>query len=106
MGSNSSIVLGGHMNLKPLANRVIIQQLEAETTTKSGIILPGQAKEQPQVARVVAVGPGVVRDGQLVKMTVEVGSKVIFPKYKGTEIKFEGIEYIIIEEDDLLAVVE
>ncbi|MBN2796473.1 MAG: co-chaperone GroES [Clostridia bacterium] len=94
------------MNLKPLANRVIIKQMEAETTTKSGIILPGQAKEQPQVAEVVAVGPGIVRDGQLIPMSVSVGSKVIFPKYKGTEIKFEGEMYIIIEEDELLAVVE
>lgn len=94
------------MKLKPLSNRVIIKQVEAETTTKSGIILPGQAKEQPQIAEVVAVGPGKVQDGQQVPMTVEVGNKVIFPKYKGSEIKFDGIEYIIIEEDDLLAIVE
>jgi len=90
------------MTLKPLSNRVLIQQVEAETTTKSGIILPGQATEQPQVAKVIAVGPG--KDGE--KMTVAVGNKVIFPKYKGTDIKYDGVEYIIIDETDLLAIVE
>lgn len=90
------------MNLKPLSNRVLIQQLEAETTTKSGIILPGQATEQPQIARVLAVGPG--KDGQA--MTVKENDKVIFPKYKGTEVKYDGMDYIIIDETDLLAIVE
>lgn len=94
------------MNLKPLSNRVIIKQVEAENTTKSGIILPGQAKEQPQIAKVLAVGPGKVQNGQVVAMTVAEGNKVIFPKYKGSEIKYEGETYIIIDEDDLLAIVE
>lgn len=94
------------MKLKPLSNRVLIKQLEAETTTKSGIILPGQATEQPQIAEVIAVGPGKVQDGQHIKMSVLVGQRVIFPKYKGAEIKYEGVSYIIIEEDDLLAIIE
>lgn len=92
--------------LKPLSNRVLIQQVKAETKTDSGIILPGQATEQPQIAEVVAVGPGSVVDGKLVPMTVEVGQKVVFPKFKGSEIKYDGIMYIIIEENDLLAIVE
>jgi len=90
--------------IKPLGNRVLIRQVEAETTTKSGIILPGQATEQPQVAEVIAVGPGKTSHGKLVEMTVQVGDKVIFPKYKGSEIKLDGTDYIIIEETDLLAV--
>lgn len=90
------------MSLKPLSNRVLIQQEEAETTTKSGIILPGQATEQPQIAKVIAVGPG--KDGEA--MTVAVDDKVIFPKYKGTEVKYDGKDYIIIDETDLLAIVE
>lgn len=94
------------MNLKPLSNRVLIKQLEAEKTTKSGIILPGQTAEQPQIAEVIAVGPGYMKKGDLIPMTVEVGQKVIFPKYKGSEIKFEGIDYIIIDEDELLAIIE
>lgn len=93
------------MNIKPLGNRVLIKQVEAETTTKSGIILPGQATEQPQIAEVVAVGPGKVSHGHLVEMTVKVGDQVVFPKYKGSEIKLEGVDYIIIEETDLLAVI-
>jgi len=92
------------MMIKPLSNRVLIKQVEAETTTKSGIILPGQATEQPQVAEVIAVGPGKVSHGKVVEMTVAVGDNVIFPKYKGSEIKLDGIDYIIIEETDLLAV--
>ena len=90
------------MSLKPLYNRVLIQQLEAETTTKSGIILPGQATEQPQIARVIAVGPG--KDDK--PMSVKVNDQVIFPKYKGTEVKYDGMDYIIIDEEDLLAIVE
>jgi len=93
------------MSIKPLGNRVLIKQVEAETTTKSGIILPGQATEQPQIAQVVAVGPGKVSHGALVEMTVAVGDRVVFPKYKGSEIKLEGIDYIIIEETDLLAII-
>lgn len=90
------------MSLKPLYNRVLIQQLEAETTTKSGIILPGQATEQPQIARVIAVGPG--KDDK--PMSVKVNDQVIFPKYKGTDVKYDGMDYIIIDEEDLLAIVE
>jgi len=93
------------MNIKPLGNRVLIKQVEAETTTKSGIILPGQATEQPQIAEVIAVGPGKVSHGNLVEMTVKVGDRVVFPKYKGSEIKLDGNDYIIIEETDLLAVI-
>lgn len=93
------------MNIKPLGNRVLIKQVEAETTTKSGIILPGQATEQPQIAEVIAVGPGKFEHGQLVEMSVKTGDKVVFPKYKGSEIKLDGVEYIIIEETDLLAVI-
>jgi len=93
------------MTIKPLSNRVLIKQVAAETTTKSGIILPGQASEQPQIAEVIAVGPGKVSHGALVEMTVKVGDKVVFPKYKGSEIKLDGQDYIIIEEDDLLAVI-
>lgn len=90
------------MSLKPLYNRVLIQQLEAETTTKSGIILPGQATEQPQIARVIAVGPG--KEDK--PMSVKVNDQVIFPKYKGTDVKYDGMDYIIIDEEDLLAIVE
>ncbi|MCH4891299.1 co-chaperone GroES [Acidaminobacter sp. JC074] len=93
------------MNIKPLGNRVLIKQVQAETTTKSGIILPGQATEQPQIAEVIAVGPGKVSHGNLVEMTVKVGDRVVFPKYKGSEIKLDGSDYIIIEETDLLAVI-
>lgn len=92
------------MTIKPLSNRVLIKQVAAETTTKSGIILPGQASEQPQIAEVIAVGPGKVSHGNLVEMTVKPGDKVVFPKYKGSEIKLDGENYIIIEEDELLAV--
>lgn len=92
------------MNLKPLSNRVLIKQIEAEKTTKSGIILPGQTAEQPQIAEVIAVGPGKMRHGDVSPMTVSVGDKVIFPKYKGSEIKLDGVDYIIIEETELLAI--
>ncbi len=94
------------MNLKPLADRVVVKMAEAEETTKTGIILPGTAKEKPQVAEVLAVGPGAVKDGVLVPMSVKIGDKVITSKYSGTEIKLDGIEYIIVSEDDILAIVE
>lgn len=94
------------MNIKPLGERVVIKRFEAEEKTKSGIILTGQAKEQPQVAEVVAVGPGGIVDGKEIVMEVSVGDKVIFPKYAGTEVKFEGEEYTIIEQSKLLAIVE
>lgn len=93
------------MNIKPLGDRVVIKRLEAEEKTKSGIVLPGQAKEQPQMAEVMAVGPGGVVDGKEVPMEVKVGDVVIFSKYAGTEIKYDGVEYTILSQKDLLAVV-
>jgi len=94
------------MNLKPLGDRVVIKQLEAEETTKSGIVLPSQAKEKPQQAQVVAVGPGGVVDGKEVKMEVKPGDKVIYSKYAGTEVKMGEDELIIVKQADILAVVE
>ena len=94
------------MNIKPLADRVVVQMQEAEETTKSGIILTGSAKEKPQVAEVVAVGPGGVVDGKEVKMTVKVGDKVLTSKYSGTEVKVDGEECTIVRQGDILAVVE
>lgn len=94
------------MNIKPLSDRVVIKMLESEETTKSGIVLPGSAKEKPQMAEVLAVGPGGVVDGKEVKMEVKVGDKVIYSKYAGTEVKLEDEEYIIVRQSDILAIVE
>ena len=94
------------MTLVPLGDRVVLKQVEAEETTKSGIVLPGQAQEKPQQAEVVAVGPGGVVDGKEVKMEVAVGDKVIYSKYSGTEVKLEGTEYIIVKQNDFLAIVK
>ncbi len=94
------------MKLVPLGDRVVLKQLEAEETTKSGIVLPGSAKEKPQEAQVIAVGPGGVVDGKETKMEVKVGDKVIYSKYAGTEVKLEGEEYMIVRQGDILAVVE
>ena len=94
------------MNIKPLADRVVIKMLEAEETTKSGIILAGSAKEKPQIAEVVAVGPGGVVDGKEVKMELLVGDKVIMRKYAGTEVKLDGEEYIILRQSDVLAKID
>ena len=94
------------MKIKPLADRVVVKSVEAEETTKSGIILAGSAKEKPQVAEVVAVGPGGLVDGKEVKMTVKAGDKVITSKYSGTEVKCDGTEYNIVRQSDILAVVE
>ena len=94
------------MQLKPLGDRIVLKQLEAEETTKSGIVLPGQSKEKPQQAEVIAVGPGGVIDGKEVKMQVSVGQQVIYSKYAGTEVKLEDVEYIIVKQSDILAVVE
>ena len=91
------------MTLVPLGDRVVLKQVEAEETTKSGIVLPGQAQEKPQQAEVVAVGPGGVVDGKEVKMEVAVGDKVIYSKYSGTEVKMDGTEYIIVKQNDILA---
>jgi len=93
------------MNLKPLGDRVVIKQLEAEEKTKSGIVLPTQSKEKPQEAEVVAVGPGETVDGKTVPMEVSVGDKVIYSKYAGTEVKIDDTEYIIVKQSDILAIV-
>ena len=94
------------MTLKPLADRVVVKAVEAEETTKTGIVLPGTAKEKPQVAEVIAVGPGGMVDGKEVKMEVKVGDQVIYSKYSGTEVKLDGQEYIIVRQSDILAIVE
>lgn len=94
------------MKLKPLLDRVVLKQVEAEETTKSGIILTASAQEKPSVAEVVEVGPGGLVDGNEVKMTVKVGDKVITSKYSGTEIKLDGINYSIVRQGDILAIVE
>lgn len=94
------------MQIKPLADRVVIKTVEAEETTKSGIILAGSAKEKPQVAVVLAVGPGGMVDGKEVTMHVKVGDKVIYSKYAGTEVKLDGKEMIIVRQSDILATVE
>lgn len=94
------------MKLKPLSDRVVIKMVEAEETTKSGIILTGSAKEKPQIAQVVAVGPGGNIDGKEVTMYVKPGDKVITSKYSGTEVKFDGEEYTVVRQNDILAIVE
>ena len=94
------------MNIKPLADRVVLKSLEQEETTKSGIVLPGTAKEKPQMAEVVAAGPGGLVDGKEVKMDVKAGDKVVYSKYAGTEVKLDGEEYVIVKQSDILAVVE
>ena len=94
------------MKLVPLFDRVVLKQLVAEETTKSGIVLPGQAKEKPQQAEVIAVGPGGVVDGKEVTMQVKVGDQVIFSKYSGTEVKTDDAEYNIVKQNDILAVIE
>ena len=94
------------MTIKPLADRVVIKMLEAEETTKGGIILAGAAKEKPQVAEIVAVGPGGTVDGKEVKMEVKVGQKVLISKYSGTEVKVDGEECTIVRQSDILAIVD
>ena len=94
------------MKLVPLGDRVVLKQVAAEETTKSGIVLPGQTKEKPQQAEVVAVGPGGMVDGKEVKMTVKAGDKVIAAKYSGTDIKIDNEEYTILHQSDILAIVE
>ena len=94
------------MTLKPLSDRVILKAMEAEETTKGGIILTASAKEKPEMAEVVAVGPGGMVDGKEVVMTVKVGDKVLTSKYSGTEVKVDGEEYTIVRQGDILAVVE
>lgn len=94
------------MKIRPLADRVVIKMMEAEEKTKSGIVLPGSAKEQPQLAEVIEVGPGGVVDGKEIKMELKAGDKVLFSKYAGTEVKLDGQEYTILRQSDVLAVVE
>ncbi len=94
------------MNIKPLADRVVIKMTEAEETTKSGIILAGSAKEKPEVAEIVAVGPGGVVDGKEIKMELKVGDKVLISKYAGTEVKLNGTEYTILRQSDVLAIID
>ena len=94
------------MKLVPLGDRVVLQQLDAEETTKSGIVLPGQAQEKPQQAEVIAVGPGGMVDGKEVKMEVKGGDKVIYSKYSGTDVKLEDDEYVVVRQSDIVAIVE
>ena len=94
------------MKIKPLADRVVIKMLEAEATTKGGIILTSSAQEKPEIAEIVAVGPGGVVDGEKVVMEVKVGDKVLISKYAGTEVKVDGVEYTILRQSDVLAIVD
>ena len=94
------------MKLVPLGDRVVLKQLAAEETTKSGIVLPGQSKEKPQQAEVIAVGPGGMVDGKEVTMHVSVGDQVIYSKYAGTDVELEDVEYIIVKQSDILAVIQ
>ena len=94
------------MKLAPLFDRVVLKQLVAEETTKSGIVLPGQAKEKPQQAEVIAVGPGGVVDGKEITMQVKAGDKVIFSKYSGTEVEMDDEKFVIVKQSDILAVIE
>ncbi len=94
------------MRLVPLGDKIVLKQVEAEETTKSGIVLPGQAKEKPQEAEVIAVGPGGVIEGKEVTMQVKAGDKVIYSKYAGTNVELDGVEYIVVKQSDILAIVE
>ena len=94
------------MKLVPLFDRVVLKQLVVEETTKSGIVLPGQAKEKPQQAEVVAVGPGGVVDGKEITMQVKAGDKVIYSKYSGTEVEVDDEKYVVVKQNDILAVIE
>jgi len=92
--------------IKPLQDRVVIKMIENEETTKSGIILSSGAKEKPQIAEIIEVGPGIEVEGKKIEMNVKKGDKVIVSKYSGTEVKYEGEEYIILKQDDILAIIE
>ena len=94
------------MKIRPLFDRVVIKSIDSEETTKSGIVLPGAAKEKPQMAEVISIGPGGNVDGKEIAMQVKVGDKVIYSKYAGNEVKLDGTEYIVIRQSDILAVVE
>ena len=92
--------------IKPLQDRVVVKMIENEETTKSGIILSSGAKEKPQIAEIIEVGPGAEVEGKTIKMYVKKGDRVILNKYAGTEVKYDGVEYIIVKQDDILAIVE
>ena len=92
--------------IKPLCDKVLIKMCESEDTTKSGIILSASSKEKPQIAKVIAVGPGLKQDGKIVPLEVKTGDKVVVSKYSGTEVKYEEEEFIIVKENDILAIVE
>ena len=94
------------MKLRPLLDKVVLKKVEAQETTKTGILLPGSAKEQPQMSEIVAVGPGGLVNGKEVVMTLKAGDKVITGKFTGTEVKLDGVEYTIVSQSDILAVVE
>ena len=94
------------MTIRPLFDRVVVKSVDSEETTKSGIVLPGAAKEKPQMAEVVAVGPGGNVDGKEITMQVKVGDKVIYSKYAGNDVKLDGSEFVVIRQSDVLAVVE
>lgn len=94
------------MRLMPLGDRVVLKQIVAEETTKSGIVLPGQTKEKPQQAEVVAVGPGGYIDGKEVTMLVSVGDQVIYSKYSGTEVELDGENYLVVKQNDILAIIK
>ncbi|MDL2237787.1 co-chaperone GroES [Christensenellaceae bacterium OttesenSCG-928-K19] len=94
------------MTIKPLGDRVVLKSVESEETTKSGIVLPGSAQEKPQVAEVVEVGPGGMVDGKEIKMEVKKKDRVIYSKYAGTDVKIDGVEYVIVRQGDILAVVK
>lgn len=94
------------MKIKPLGARVLLKEVETEETTKSGIVLPSNAKEKPYMAEVIEVGPGEVKDGQEIKMQVKKGDKVLYSKYAGTEVKLDDEKYLIVKQDDILAIIE
>jgi len=94
------------MNIKPLGTRVLLKEIESEETTKSGIVLPSNAKEKPYMAEVVEIGPGEVKDGKEIKMLVKKGDRVLYNKYAGTEVKLDNEKYLLVKQDDILAVIE
>ncbi|MCX7841630.1 MAG: co-chaperone GroES [Clostridia bacterium] len=94
------------MKVKPLGTRVLLKEIESEETTKSGIVLPSNAKEKPYMAEVVEIGPGDVKDGNEIKMAVKKGDKVLYSKYAGTEVKLDNEKYLLVKQDDILAIIE
>lgn len=94
------------MNIKPLGTRVLLKEIESEETTKGGIVLPSNAKEKPYMAEVVEIGPGEVKDGKEIKMVVKKGDRVLYSKYAGTEVKLDNEKYLLVKQDDILAVIE